>query len=203
MIEVNGKPFLYHLIERIKKAGFDELAIVIGHKMEKVIEWCEKEGIKAKFIIQEEQKGTGHAIGLLKDWSNGEQFVVVMGDNIYSEKDLKILKEKDEYCKILCLKGDSRPFGELIVDGDFLVRIREKAPDIITGLINSGAYKFTPEIFDEIKNLKPSPRGEYEVTDALSALAKEGKVKIIEMKDYWINFTSLDDIKVTEDFLRG
>ena len=50
LIEVNGKPFLYHLIERIKKAGFDELAIVIGHKMEKVIEWCEKEGIKAQIL---------------------------------------------------------------------------------------------------------------------------------------------------------
>jgi len=202
LILLNNKPFLEYLLNNIKKAGFDDIAIIIGYKGEQIIEWSHKNKFKINFIEQKEQKGTADAINLLKNWAGNEQFVVLMGDNLYSPIDLKSLKEKDEYCKILSLKGDSRPFGELITEKDFLVRIREKAPDIITGLINAGAYKFTPEIFEEIKILKPSPRGEYEITDALTALAQERKVKVIQIKDYWINFSSIDDIKTTEDFLK-
>jgi len=202
LILVNNKPFLEYLLNNIYKAGFDDIAIIIGYKGEQIVEWCRKNKFKINFIEQKEQKGTADAINLLKDWAGNNQFVVLMGDNLYSPIDLKSLKEKDEYSKILSIKGDSRPFGELITDKDFLVRIREKAPDIITGLINAGAYKFTPEIFEEIKKLKPSPRGEYEITDALTALAKERKVKVIQIKDYWINFSSIEDIKTTEDFLK-
>jgi len=203
LIEVNGVPFLNYLIDEIKKAGFDDIAILIGYKGEKIKEWAKKEKMKITFIEQKEQKGTADAIKLLKNWSNSEDFAVVMGDNLYSSKDLKKLKRKDKYHYVSAIKGDSRKFGELIVDGDFLIRIREKSPDIITGLINTGAYKFKQEIFDVISSLKPSERGEYEITDALTALAEKKKVKVLTIEDFWVNFGSLEDIKTTEEFLKS
>jgi len=68
-------------------------------------------------------------------------------------------------------------------------------------LINAGLYKFTPDVFDKISEVKKSVRGEYEITDAISILSSERKVRIKIIKDYWQDFGNPDDIKKVSDFL--
>ncbi|MBU1890282.1 hypothetical protein KJ782_02205, partial [Patescibacteria group bacterium] len=71
-----------------------------------------------------------------------------------------------------------------------------------TNMTNAGLYKFTPKIFEAIKNIGLSPRGEYEITDAISWLAQQHLVKIQELKDYWYDFGKPEDIKIVEEFLK-
>ena len=78
-------------------------------------------------------------------------------------------------------------FGVLVVDDDRLVRIIEKPKQRISDLINAGLYKFTPEIFEALKAIKKSERGEYELTDAITKLADKNSVVIVEIET-WLVF---------------
>ena len=68
-------------------------------------------------------------------------------------------------------------------------------------LISPGVYKFTPEIFEAVKRIKKSARGEYELTDAITLLAQDKKVKIFPIQNYWHTFTNPDDVAKMEKFL--
>ena len=94
-------------------------------------------------------------------------------------------------------------YGVLIEDGRILKKIVEKPKSFVGNLVNVGLYKFTKDIFKVLDNLKKSERGEYELTDAISFLAKKGKVKVITLKDYWLDLGGLDDIPNVEQFLKG
>jgi dTDP-glucose pyrophosphorylase len=92
-------------------------------------------------------------------------------------------------------------YGVFVKRGDFLEEIIEKPKEFKGNLINTGLYKFTPEIFQKISEVELSPRGEYELTDAINLLAQEKKVKVKELKDYWLDFGKPEDIKKVSDFL--
>ena len=91
----------------------------------------------------------------------------------------------------------------MIEDGGILKKIVEKPKRIVGNLVNVGLYKFTNDIYNVLDNLKKSERGEYELTAAISFLAKKGKVKIITLNDYWLDLGSLDDLPNVEQFLKG
>jgi len=85
-------------------------------------------------------------------------------------------------------------YGVLFADDGFLEKIVEKPKEHIGNLINTGLYKFTPEIFEAVNKIKPSVRGEYELTDAVTLLAGKKKVKIKQIQDYWLDFGNPGDI---------
>ena len=84
----------------------------------------------------------------------------------------------------------------------FLERIDEKVPEPVSNVINAGMYKFTPEIYSVAENIKPAKNGEYQITDAISHLAHERKVKIKILKKDWLDFGRPEDIQKVEKFIR-
>lgn len=203
LIEVNGKPFLYYLLTLLKKAGYSDFGIVVGYKGGMVKDFLEKYGFKATLINQEEQLGTGHAVSLAKDFVNNENFIVVVGDNLWSVEDLKEFNIEDDYCYISAIKTDTpEKYGVLVAKDDFLIGIIEKPKEFVGDLINTGLYKFTPEIFTALKKTGKSPNGEYQLTDAIIVLAKENKVKVKKIKDFWKDFGKPEDIQDVEKFLK-
>lgn len=200
LIHINKKPFIDYTISNIKTAGFHDIVLVVGYLKEKLINHL---GPYFTYVIQEEQKGTAHAVSLLQDIVNSN-FIVIMGDNIYSPYDIKSIAQQDDYCYVACLTHpEPQKFGMVISKDGFLKRIIEKPKNPTTNLISAGLYKFTPEIFGAIKKIKPSERGELEITDAISLLAQKNKVKLMKIKDYWINLGSIEDIPVVEKQLRS
>ncbi|MCD6575784.1 MAG: NTP transferase domain-containing protein [Nanoarchaeota archaeon] len=204
LIEVAGKPFLYYVLKNLEKAGVNEIGVVVGYKKEKVVEFAEKFGFKLKFIEQKELLGTGDAVMRGKEWVNGENFIVVMGDNLYSPEDIRHLAEiNDNFCRVAAFKSDHpQDYGVLEVDGTSLIKIEEKPAHPKTNLVNTGLYRFTPEIFEHLVDLKKSMRGEIELTDAINHLALLGKVKIYELKDYWIDMSIKEDLPKVEEKIR-
>lgn len=201
LIPINERPFLLYLIDNLKAAGIDELCIVVGYMKECVEGFCEINNIHATFVEQEELLGTGHAVSICRNFIKNESFVVVNGDNLYSKKDIASVKD----CKTNCIAGIShdRPekFGVLVQKDGFLLEIKEKPADFFGNTINTGIYKFTPEIFDALKEIKKSASGEYYLTDAVSLLAKKKKVRVHMLKDYWLDLGCYDDIAKVEDFI--
>jgi len=203
LVEINGKPFLYYILENLKKAGFDEFGIIVGYKKEQLPEFLEKYGFKAELIEQTEQKGTGDAVMQARNFTKDENFVVLGGDNLWSPEDLKNIAVDDQINYIAGYEvKNPEKYGVLVVKDDELIEIKEKPTKFVGNLINTGLYKFTPEIYKALEKIKESERKEYELTDAISLLAKQKKVKILKVKDYWIDLGSKEDIPKVEEEIR-
>jgi len=169
---------------------------------EKVIKCLKGNELKTTFIEQKEQLGTGHAIMMAKEWAGNDDFIVLMGDNLYSPRDIRNISREDGFCYVAGYRHETpEKFGVLVTKGEMLDSIIEKPGRPPSNLINTGLYKFTPDIFDALAGIEKSERGEYEVTDAISTLCKRHKVKFIRLYDYWLNLGCPEDIPAISDFL--
>jgi dTDP-glucose pyrophosphorylase len=222
LIEVGGRPFLYYLLSNLKKAGLEEMIMVVGYKKEVMEEFIKKYQdefnlkVVNQFDLLGDKYGTACPIECVEGLIN-EDFISVNGDNLYSVEALQQMNieddfvyvaglrhnEPEKYGVLLAEEGDSNPSKYLNgIQSHYLYKIMEKPKDPMGDLVNIGLYKFTAEIFGAVKKINLSPRGEYELTDAISLLAKEKKVKIKMVGGYWLDFGKPDDVKTVEDFIR-
>jgi NDP-sugar pyrophosphorylase family protein len=212
LIKVNGRPFLSYLLDNLFFAGYKDIILVGGYMGEQMLDFKKnylppKQGkFKIKFINQfdrfdpEEKCGTACPLMCVRDEIK-EQFLYICGDNLFSVEDLKSMNINDEFCYIAGIKQDHpEKYGVLVSAGEYLEKIVEKPQKFVGDIINAGLYKFTPEIFDKILKIKKSPRGEYEITDAVSLLAEEKRVKIKRISS-WIDFGNPEDIEKLSKFL--
>jgi dTDP-glucose pyrophosphorylase len=208
LINVSDRPFLSYLLDNLRRAGYQELILVVGYKAEEMEKFLKDYGYQAKLVNQfeilgEEEYGTLCPLKCVKDIVGKENFLAIYGDNLYSVEDLKAFNINDDYNYVSGFQHQKpEKYGVLVPDDGFLKKIVEKPKKNIGNLINTGLYKFTPEIFDKITQIKLSPRGEYELTDAINLLAGERKVKIKKIKDYWLDFGNPADIMKLCQFLK-
>src|SRR3989339_127335 len=220
LIEVEKRPFLAYVLDNLVAAGYNDIILVVGFKEElmeefrkEFLKYVKSSGeLKIRIINQhkilgpkEKEYGTACPVKCVKNEIGKENFIYLYGDNLFSVNDLRSLNIEDNFCYIAGLKHqNSEKYGVLIRDGeDFLDKIIEKPKEFVGNLINAGLYKFTPEVFEKINIIQKSPRGEYEITDAISLLAKDRKVKIREINDYWLDFGNPEDIKKVSDFIKN
>jgi len=211
LIEVQKKPFLAYLLENILEAGYEEIILVVGFREDLIRQFLKDynfSGVKVvnQFEIlgpKEKEYGTACPIKCVKDLIKNENFISLVGDNFYAVEDLKKMNIDDNYNYVAGVANEHpEKFGVLVEDGDdFLDKIIEKPKEFVGNLINTSLYKFTPEIFEKAFKIEKSPRGEYEITDAISLLAKEKKVKVKKMKDFWMDFGRPEDIEKLSKFL--
>jgi len=211
LIEVQDRPFLYYVLHNLKSAGLEEMIIVTGYKKEKMEEFAKthKDEFNITLINQfekfgEEKYGTSVPIECAQEIVGNENFIAIYGDNLYSPNDIKKFHKEDDYHYIGVIEHPTpEKYGVAVVgEDDLLLKIVEKPKTFISNLINTGIYKFTPEIFDEVEKLTPSERGEYELTDAVQALVTKKRVRAITLEDYWHDFGNPDDIEKVSKFLR-
>ena len=205
LIEINGKPFLLHLLERLYDAGFkdQDIAIVAGYKIEKIQEFLDQRNSSITVIEQPVLVGTGDAVFQARQFADEDDFIVLSGDNLFSADDLLRIQHKDEFCYVTGWKvEDPSRYGVLVCKGEMLLEVVEKPKEFVGNLINAGLYKFTPDIFEALEKIDLSERGELELTDAISLLAEGRKVKVMMLKDYWVDLGKKEDIAKVEEFLR-
>lgn len=219
LICVQKKPFLAYLFDNLCRAGYADIILVTGFRSDLVEEFIRaylKESpfsrqVKLTIVNQfeilgpkEKEYGTLCPLKCVKDIVGQDQFIAVYGDNLYSVKDLKAINLNDSYCYVAGRQEKEHPekYGILITSNGFLKEIKEKPQQFVGSLVNTGLYKFTPEVFAKIPQVKLSPRGEYELTDAISLLAREGKVKVKRIEDYWLDFGNPGDILKLNKFLK-
>lgn len=210
LICVKQKPFLAYLIENLLKAGYSDIILVVGFRADLMQGFLKKYGFKARIVNQfeilgpkEKEYGTLCPIKCVKVLVGKENFLAVYGDNLYSVRDLKSFQIDDNYCYVGGhLSEHPEKYGVLLEDNGFLKAIVEKPKEYIGNLINTGLYKFTPDVFEKIPQVELSPRGEYELTDAITLLAKDKKVKIKKIQDFWLDFGNPGDIIKCSKFLK-
>jgi len=203
LIEVADKPFLAYLLDNLLAAGYDDFILVTGFRADLMEKFLKEYGYKAKLVNQfeilgpkEKEYGTLCPLKCVKDLVGDEDFLAIYGDHIFSVADLKSFQDLEHDLHYIAARTEEHPesYGVLQTEGEYLKEIVEKPQQYIGNLVNCGLYKFTSEIFDKIPFVQLSPRGEYELTDAVSFLAKDARVKVKTIKDYWLDFGRPDDV---------
>ncbi len=212
LIEVFGKPFLYYLLTNLKAVGFQEVIMVTGylsHQFDDFFAAYREEfpifcTVNQFAVMGENKYGTLVPLQAVSSVVDNEPFVVVMGDNLYALEDLsEFAKLTDDYHYIGGLKVDNPSQYGTLVSGqqDLLSRIDEKVAQPVSDIINAGIYKFNPDIYCVVNQIKPAANGEYQITDAISLLAQQDKVKIKKLQKYWLDFGRPEDIQKVEQFI--
>jgi dTDP-glucose pyrophosphorylase len=204
LVKVNGKPFLYYVMAHLRKAGYTDIALIVGYKNHMIPAFLREHNFRATIILQKKRLGTGHAMRQAERFAGKSNFIALGGDNLWSAADLKSIQGNDglNYVATVRVKNPRR-YGVVLAKGNGMMeRIVEKPQRFVGNMINTGLYKFTPDIFAALKKIKKSPRGEYELTDAISLLAQQGKVKVVSLRDYWLDLGKLSDIGKIEARLR-
>jgi dTDP-glucose pyrophosphorylase len=195
MIEVRGKPVLQHMVEGLRAAGVRDFLIIVGYRADSVQNFFGdgfRYNIQIQYATQVVQDGTGRVVDLAPNFAGDSPFVLNYGDILVDPANYKRLVDlpRDVEAIISVTRGEdvSKGGAAFLNDRMELVDLREKTRpgQASSPWYNAGLYAFRPSIFDFTAKLKPSPRGEYELTDAVRALAQSGKkVKALELSGEW------------------
>ncbi|MBP2143463.1 bifunctional UDP-N-acetylglucosamine pyrophosphorylase/glucosamine-1-phosphate N-acetyltransferase [Methanococcus voltae] len=220
MIPIAGKPIVAHLVDKVKDF-VDNIYILVGYQKEAIIEYFNQNNnyndYAINFIEQTEQLGTGHAVLMLKEYldkngtyENLNDFLVINGDIVFEDNldgflNKNLENDMDNSKNYIGALEVSNPenFGVIVTDSkNNILKIvekpsREELPSLNSNLVNAGIYRFKKDVFDILKNLKPSSRNEIELPDAIDELIKKQQIKAITIKGYW------DDIGRPWDVLKA
>lgn len=203
LLPIANKPMSQYALEDFREAGITDIGIILGDVYpEKVKEFYgdgSKFGVKITYIYQDKPKGISHAIRLCKDFIKDDRFVVYLGDNILRkglvDYTKKFQSSKADAMILLCQVDDPSRFGIVELDGNKIKKIVEKPKNPTSNLAVIGVYFLTPKIFDIIDNLKPSWRGELEITDALDMLLDRGDtIEYDTVTGWWKDTGTPEDI---------
>jgi NDP-sugar pyrophosphorylase family protein len=189
-----GKPLLAHTLDALA-AVVDEAILVVGYRAEMVRAAFGEDyvGLKIKYIKQAEQRGTADAVATAREAVPGE-FLVVNGDDYYGPGNVKTITAASAAAVLGAPVTSSALFGLLKVEDGLLRGIDEKPGGETAALVNTGLYKVDEKIFDYIKRLEPSPRGELEFTAALEGYAADHPVAVVEAASVWLPVATAHDL---------
>ncbi len=220
-----GRPFLDHVLSALADGGITDVCLVIGPHQEAVRDYygsLELHRISIAFAVQEEALGTAHAVLAAEKVTGDRRFLVVNGDNYYEADVIKALRAVTGnalagYDKTALIErgniGADRISGFALVDASpdhLLVDILEKpSPDIVAAhgdhaMISMNCFTFTPRIYDACRAVGPSPRGEYEIVDAVRLLlAAHEDVRVVPVASPVLDLSRRSDVPGVEAVLRG
>ena len=195
MIQVRGKPVLQHIVEGLRDAGVRKFLIIVGYRADAVQNFFSggsKFKIDIAYATQITQDGTGRVVDLARNFVAKSPFVLAYGDILVDPANYKRIVDlsNDVEALISVTRGEDVSKGGAVFVSEKmeLVDLREKpkAGEPSSPWYNAGLYAFRPSIFDFTAKLKRSPRGEYELTDAIRELAQSGsKVQALELTGEW------------------
>jgi UDP-N-acetylglucosamine diphosphorylase / glucose-1-phosphate thymidylyltransferase / UDP-N-acetylgalactosamine diphosphorylase / glucosamine-1-phosphate N-acetyltransferase / galactosamine-1-phosphate N-acetyltransferase len=195
MIVVRGKPILQHIVEGLRAAGVTEFLLVVGYREEVVRQFFGDGGslgVRIEYVKQVVQDGTGKVVELARSFVPSDPFVLSYGDILVEPANYRRLAALDDPTEAIVSvirSEDVSQGGAVFVNERFeLIDLREKPQpnEPKSPWYNAGIYAFRPSIFDFTARLERSPRGEYELTDAIRALALSGKkVQAFELSGAW------------------
>lgn len=202
LLPVGRYPMIDHLIAKLKCADITQIMVVTGKEhMGAVVNLLGsgyEYGVEFTYRIQDQPGGIAQALGLCEQFVGNDKCVVILGDNIFYDDIstfIKNFEKKDKGAKILIQKvHDPERYGVAELDGDRIVGIEEKPKKPKSNYCVTGIYMYDNRVFNVIKTLKPSNRGELEITDVNNWYINDGTLTYDILENWWTDagtFSSL------------
>jgi glucose-1-phosphate thymidylyltransferase len=193
LLPVGKVPMIWHPVWKLKEAGAEEILIVTGTEHMGDVVGClgsgKDFGCRFTYKVQDEAGGIAQALGLAENFAGGDQICVILGDNIFQDSlkaDAEAFANQGKGARIL-LKPveDPQRFGVAELAGDKVVSIEEKPKAPKSNLAVTGIYFYDATVFQIIKGVKPSGRGEMEITDVNNAYIARGEMTFGTFQGWW------------------
>jgi glucose-1-phosphate thymidylyltransferase len=204
LLPVYNEPMIYYPIRILVNAGIEEILIVTGGNNAgdflRLLENGKDFGLKhINYTYQQGEDGIAAALGLAEHFADRDKITVVLGDNII-EGNIKVAAEKfrnqKEGARILLKEvPDPQRFGVPVFNGKKIIRVEEKPSKPASNYAVIGVYMYDYRVFEFIKSLKPSRRGELEITDVNNFYISEGKMQWDVLEGWWSDAGTFESLQ--------
>jgi glucose-1-phosphate thymidylyltransferase len=203
LLPVGRKPMIFHPVEKLVAAGIKKICIVTGTEhMGAVVQLLgsgKDFGCEFTYRVQDEAGGIAQALGLTRHFVGNGRVVVILGDNILEDdiaESVAAFRAQESGARVLLREVDNpHRFGVARVDAEGRVlEILEKPKDPPSNLIVTGIYMYDAEVFEIVRTLKPSGRGELEITDVNNAYLKKGTLEYDVLQGWWTDAGTFESI---------
>jgi len=209
LLPVGKMPMIYHPIYKLIETGITEILVVtgvehMGHIVGSLGSGIEF-GCRFTYKVQDEAGGIAQALSLAENFVHGDKLAVILGDNIFEDSLVDFVKDfavQGTGSKIILSNvPDPQRFGVAELEGDKVIGIEEKPPKPKTNWAVTGVYFYDSEVFNVIKTLKPSGRGEYEITDVNNYYIEKGRMTYGIFKGWWTDAGTFESLRRADGFL--
>jgi len=203
LLPVYNKPMIYYPLEAMAKAGIKEALLIVNPNHAgsylNLLGSGKQFGLKLSYEVQEEPRGLADAVSVAEDFADKEKILVILGDNIFKHNlkpAILRFKKQRKGAKIFAVRHEHpEQYGVIEVEKGKVISIEEKPKVPKSKFIQTGIYMYNEKVFSYIKKLKPSQRGELEITDLNNIYLKRGELTCEIIKDIWIDAgTSHDEL---------
>lgn len=203
MLPIANRPMLQYGLEHLINSSITDIGIILGPIKEGVVEYFgdgQSFGANITYIDQSEPKGLAHAIMVAEDFLQGEPFVMYLGDNLLHQgaKPLVDIFKDREYDFVggITKVPDPSRYGVVVFKEDGSIeKLVEKPKKHISDWALIGLYVFNEKVFDAVKKIRPSDRGEYEITDTIQTMLLQGaNIHTQEVKGWWKDTGKPEDL---------
>jgi glucose-1-phosphate thymidylyltransferase len=210
LLPVGPYPMVYHPLKKLTGAGLKDILLVSGTEhMGDFIELLgsgKDHACRLTYRVQDEAGGIAQALGLAELFCTGSRSCVLLGDNIFEAPLKPMLAAADKHpdWAWIGLKQvhDPQRYGVAELSGERVLGIEEKPANPKSDFAVVGIYIYPPDVFEVIKTLKPSGRGELEITDVNNYYLKQGRMGFSTLDGYWTDAGTLDSLDVANDLVR-
>ena len=199
LLPVYDRPLIEFPLHTLLSASITDIAVITGPEhIDQITAYL---GSGARFDctfaykVQEKPGGIAQALGLAEEFAAGDSICAILGDNIYFDNVTETITHfKNGGHVFLKEVPDARRFGVATMDGDRVISVEEKPAEPKSNLAVTGCYVYNNRCFDVIRNLKPSARGEMEISDVSDWYAKQGELKATVLKNEWIDAGTFESL---------
>ncbi len=212
LLPVYDKPMIYYPLQTLINANIKNIMIVSGKghagHFVNLLGSGKDFGVKLSYEVQEEAGGIAEALSLAEDFADNESIVVILGDNIFEDEIHIFIKEFEKQGKgarIFLKETDmesAKRFGIALVEKDKVLYVEEKPSNPKSNLAMTGLYMFDSKVFDVIKTLTPSARGELEITDAIDNYVKKGECYYSIIRGFWSDAGTFESLYKAASLIR-